>query len=362
MALGLRLPQWSAAIATNRLGLVALVSLGNPVEKQVANGTISDTAASGLAFRAAFASASNPQDAIALLLRATKMSAVRSVWWVQLANLYLQTGDTDRALQALSHIANYDQTIFTHCQSAVFFEANKRAAAYWCPLLKHLEPEKPESACLLGEYYTQAGQQAAARVAFEHAVDSQTAGDDCLYRFGLYQFSQQHYSEAIGLYKRAFSQKPLPLYLRAMGDLYTAANQPDMAVQAYQQVLGMVSCGRDYADSLSGMGKVQYYYYHDYQKASTLLYQALECDVPVDVSVYWTLMLSERELGRSEQAIWACDAVIQNLTGGTYLLEWRHKCAAYFLTLGRAEEARKVYEGILRDAPDDPVAKGTLAK
>lgn len=362
LVLGLRWPQWRAAISTNRLGLAASASMSSPVARQVANGVISETAASDLAFWAAMASTSNPQDAIVLLLRATKTSAVRPVWWVQLANLYLQIGDTDHAVRALSQIADYDRVIFAHCRSAVFVEAKRQEAVYWCPLLKHLKQEESESVCLLGEYYAQVGQQGDAQVAFERAIDSPTVSDDCLYHFGLHQFSQQHHREALGLFERAFSQNHLPLYLRTMGDVYAAINQPDLALRKYQQVLGMVSSGRDYADALSGMGKIQYYYYHDYQKASALMYKATQCDVPVDVSVYWTLMLSERALGRSEQAIQACDAVVKALSGGSYLLEWRYKCANYLLELGRTAEAQEVYQGILRDVPDDSVAKDALTK
>lgn len=110
------------------------------------------------------------------------------------------------------------------------------------------------------------------------------------------------------------------------------------------------------------MGKVYFQYYRDYELTSSSFYQAMQCDAPLDVSVYWVLMLSERAQGHPKQAVQACDKIAKALSGSTYLLEWRHECASYFLELGHLVEAQKVYQGILSDAPDDSVARGALER
>lgn len=365
LVLGLRLPQWQTAVSMNQLGLAVASTLGNPVDNWFVCQSFADDTASGseLAFLGIISATGNLPKAIAFLDRATQMPVVRPTWWVQLANLYIQVGQLDKTVQALSHLAHYEQMIFAGCKSAVIDSADTRKATYWCPLLPHLRQSSPESACLLGGYLAQVGQYSDAQLAFEQAARSLNVGDDCLYRYGLFQYSRQQYTEAAILFERAFSQKPLPLYLRAIGDLYTATQQPELAMQKYQQAQAMAPPhGRDCADALGGMGKVYYYYYGDYERASLSFYGAMRCDVPLDVSVYWVLMQSERAQGHPKQAVQACDKIAQALSGSTYLLEWRHECASYFLELGHVLEAQRVYRGILTDAPDDSVAKGALER
>lgn len=364
MALGGHLPQWRAAVWLNQLGLAAETSSANPVEVQFDHQAVSGSPNSGqeLAFQGLIAATSDQQAAIEFLSRATQTPSVRPTWWVQLANLYVKSGQLDQAVQTLSRISNYDRVISAHCERAFTNNIKTEEAMYWCRLLQHLEPLSSKSACLVGQYLALMGQHSDAQLVFEQAASSSNVEEDCLYRYGLYRFSQKQYSEALALYDRAFEQKHLPTYLRAMGDLYTANQQPDMAIQKYQEAQAMALQGRDCADVLTGMAKVYYYFHKDFERASSLLYQAMQCGASLDVSAYWVLLWSERAQSHSQRAAQACEHITKALSGSTYLLEWRYECAAYLLEIEHLEEAQNVYQGILSDAPDDAVAAGALEK
>jgi tetratricopeptide (TPR) repeat protein len=89
---------------------------------------------------------------------------------------------------------------------------------------------------MLGEQFFQAGDLAAAERAETASLQDFPRYHRALAAMGQIRAAQRRYPEAIGFYRSAIAIIPLPLYLTALGDVYTASGDPANAAKQYKTV------------------------------------------------------------------------------------------------------------------------------
>lgn len=301
------------------------------------------------------------EKSIDYLERAVQSSNVRPAWWFQLADLYHQKRESERAWKALEHIENVEHLILSYCKHATI-QSDIQDMKRWCSMIARLEPPAVEANCLLGEYYIKTEQSNKAKLAFKRAVTQYNVSDDCLYQYGRYLQEQRKYEDALSYYERAFEKRQLPSYLRAQASIYVNTNRLDKALAVCQQAYDLSWNMHDRADGLACKGNIYFWQYENYEQAGRYFEAAIEEYAAVDVSVYLKLARSERYLGNVSEAIKRYQQLNERLRGRTFMLQWRHEYASYLVELGMETRAREVYRGILQDAPDDPDAKRYLGR
>jgi tetratricopeptide (TPR) repeat protein len=136
------------------------------------------------------------------------------------------------AFLATSHGAGLD---WMHGDVATANDDLERAIAFGRAM--HLPAENIAwTEFMLGEQFFQAGDLAAAERAEAASLHDFPRYHRALAAMGQIRAAQQRYPEAIAFYKDAIAIIPLPLYLAALGDIYTASGDTTDANKQYQTV------------------------------------------------------------------------------------------------------------------------------
>lgn len=355
-------PLLRSALRSNSLGLQAIGAADTSAEA-VSNAflTAKTAAPREQALRAMIAARQgNYSEAIAYQQQALTQPERNDVWWLQLGGLYRAAGDPQQAQEAILQLAQARQAAAINCQNRLIYYPNPKEADFWCSLLARFTSLTAAEACLVGQHYTTVKQPEAAKKMFQQALQNTDVSADCFFRYGELLQSQQDYSTARSLFERALQQEVNATYLLAIGSTYNAEGKPEQALQKYQEAYQLAPFGQACADALRYTGGVYYYTYQDFTQAADYFDRAIRCNNKVDVSVYWLLANSQRQLGHNDLALQAYEQMQQRLQGSAYLVEWRHEYAGYLLELGKVNDAKRIYQSILADNPNDPVAQEAL--
>lgn len=356
-------PTLHTMLRINRLGLQAIAPASVRTPAVAASLTAETNSPREQALLAVVAARQdNYSGAVTYQQQALLQPARSDVWWLQLAEMYRATGNQQQAQQAVLHLPQARQAAVINCQSRLIYYPNLHEAEFWCPLLADFTALTATEACLVGQYYTTAKQPEAAQGMFQQALQHSDASADCLFRYGELLQGQQDYQAARTLFERAFDREANSAYLLAIGSTYHAEGQPEQALQKYQEAYQLAPFGQPCADALRYTGGVYYYTYQDFARAADYFDQAIRCNRKLDVSAYWLLANSQRQLGHSDLALQAYEQMQQRLQGSAYLIEWRHEYASYLLDLGKVDEALRIYRTILADNPNDSVAQEALKR
>lgn len=354
-------PLIRSALRSNGLGLQAIAAAGTPTDAVGSFLTAETNSPREQALRAMIAARQgNYSEAIAYQQQALTQPERSDVWWLQLGGLYRAAGELQQAEQAILQLGQAREAAAINCQSRLIYYPNPKEADFWCPFLAHFTSLTAAEACLVGQYYTTVKQPEAAGSMFQQALQNTDVSADCFFRYGELLQSQQDYPTARSLFERAFEQEAHASYLLAIGSTYNAEAKPEQALQKYQEAYQLAPFGQACADALRYTGGVYYYTYQDFAQAAEYFERAIRCNNKVDVSVYWLLANSQRQLGHGDLALQAYEQMQQRLQGSAYLIEWRHEYASYLLASGKVDDALRIYRTILADNPNDPVAQEAL--
>ncbi len=279
---------------------------------------------------------------------------------LRLAEVYRLNNQRTLAWEQYREIANATSVLRIRCKAGAIDYPDRSEAAYWCELLAMQPQLSVADKCLLARYWATEGEVSRAAAVFEEAAEG-APDPDCLYRFAQFELAQGKSEAALKLFQEAYAQKGLASYLVGVGQAYAGEGAYDKAIAAFERAYQMAGHGRDCADALGGIASIYYYQLDDLPKAQRFSSEAIQCDSSVDVSTYYVLARSARELRDVAQSVAAYENIELRLRGGTYLLTWRHEYAKYLVSLGRNAEAASVYQRILHDAPSDEAAKSYVA-
>lgn len=163
---------------------------------------------------------------------------------------------------------------------------------------------------MLGEQYFQSGDLAAAERAETASLIDFPRYHRALAAMGQIRAAQKQYPEAITFYKKAIAIIPLPVYIAALGDLYTVSNNPAEAKKQYALV--------EYIGKLSAINQqvfnrelATFYADHDLKLPEALALAQKELEVRRDIYTYDTLAWTLFKCGRREEARAAIDQAMR---------------------------------------------------
>ena len=172
------------------------------------------------------------------LERAAALAPERPVIWQELANVYEWTGQSDRLIDALKHLADADrldqrQTILlaeTYLKTKRFADA----AALLRPIEKETVLPRREG-LMLTDAYAQSDHHEAARHLIERLLEENRGDPVFLADLGQRAQWQQRWDLALSIYEAVLRQAPHNLKaLKGSGQIYAWTNQPQQAIQALE--------------------------------------------------------------------------------------------------------------------------------
>ncbi len=172
------------------------------------------------------------------------------------------------------------------------------------------------------------------------------------------QAAQQHYQEAIDLYKQALAIVPMPDYAAALGDVYTQLGQPEEARKQYALV--------EYIGYLNTLNKVLYnrelaafYADHNMKLPVALDLAHKELEVRQDIYAYDLLAWTLYKNGQPQEAL---AAITEALKLGTQDARLFFHAGMIYHDLGDAAKAKTSLQRALVTNPYFHVFHADLAK
>jgi tetratricopeptide (TPR) repeat protein len=128
----------------------------------------------------------------------------------------------------------------------------------------------------LGEYRFQSGDVPGAEMAYQQSLNALPGYFRGLSGLAKARVAQQRYQDAIGIYRKAIEEIPIPEYVAALGDIYLKLGQPDDARREYDLV--------EYIGYLTNLNQ------HAYNRELAVFY------ADRDIKPHESLELAQREL------------------------------------------------------------------
>jgi tetratricopeptide (TPR) repeat protein len=199
----------------------------------------------------------------------------------------------------------------------------------------------------LGEYQTQAGDAAAADVAYLAALNIHPGDYRALAALAKLRANNGRYAEAIELYQKAIAVVPMPIFVTELGDLYAkTGNQPEAqkqyALVEYIGLLGHIN------QVLHNRDLALFYADHDMKLAEALDLAQKELEVRHDVYTWDALAWTLYKNGRLAEAAKASQNAMGFDTRDALLLFHAGMIAE---GLGQREQARSELKAALRINP-----------
>jgi tetratricopeptide (TPR) repeat protein len=207
-----------------------------------------------------------------------------------------------------------------------------------------------------GSLAFQAGDLAAADVAYQAALDAWPASAAALAGLGRTRAAQGDVDAAIGLYERSVALVPAPDALAALGDLLAAAGRADDAAAAHAQVLAIAQLAN--AAGLHDRHLALFLANHELDAARAVAVAATDLERRSDVYAFdayaWALFAE----GRYDEADVAMRAARAQ---GTEDAAIDYHAGMIAMALGRDEEARVLLRAALHRNPGFDVLQADRA-
>jgi tetratricopeptide (TPR) repeat protein len=188
----------------------------------------------------------------------------------------------------------------------------------------------------LGEEYYKTGDLKGAEAAYQDALATYPGYYRALAGMGAVREAQRRFSEAIALYQEAVAVVPYPIYVAALGDVYSKLGRPQQAKTQFDLV--------EFIGRLSDINKVLYnrelalfYADHDMKLSAALELARRELEVRRDIYTWDTLAWALYKNGRAQEAR---EAIVRALRPGTRDAMLFFHAGMIYDRLGETEKAK----------------------
>lgn len=199
----------------------------------------------------------------------------------------------------------------------------------------------------LGDEYLKTGDLRNAEASYHAALTAYPGYYRALAGLAAVRESEERFSEAIDLYRRAIAVVPYPVYVAALGDIELKVGRPGDAKREFDLV--------EFIGRLSEINKVLYnrelalfYADHDIKLKEALALAEKELEVRRDVYTWDTLAWALYKNGRAEEAR---EAMTRALGQGTIDPQFYFHAGMIYARLGKADQALRYLDRALTINP-----------